>query len=217
VVLQEDTPHEINALGNDSDVDGTLVLTSVEIVTAPVNGSASANPSGVITYTPGEDFFGSDSLTYRVQDNLGEWSNLATVTITVEAVNDDPLANDDSAQTDEDTAVVIDLLANDSDVDGTLDASSISIESAASHGDLTDNTDGTFTYTPDADFFGRDSFTYSVRDNAAAVSNIATVAIDVQPVNDAPVISGTANTEVLEGAAYQFLPVISDIDSSGLS
>ena len=213
VSLQEDTPHDINALGNDSDVDGTVAAASVEIVTAPGNGTTSVSGAGVITYTPGDDFNGSDSLTYRVQDNLGIWSAAATVAITVQSVNDEPLANDDSAQTDEDTAVIIDLLDNDSDVDGTLDATSISIVSAVATGSLTDNGDGTVTYTPAADTNGSDSFTYSVSDNQAGVSNIATVSIDVQAVNDAPVVSGSPTTELLEGEAYSFVPVITDVDN----
>ncbi|MFZ5604495.1 MAG: beta strand repeat-containing protein, partial [Pseudomonadota bacterium] len=213
VSLQEDTAHDINALGNDSDVDGTLAAASVQVVTAPVNGTTSVSGAGVITYTPGNDFNGSDSLTYRVQDNLGVWSAVATVAITVQSVNDEPLANDDSAQTDEDTAVIIDLLDNDADVDGTLDTASISIVSAAASGSLTDNGDGTVTYTPAADTNGSDSFTYSVSDNQAGVSNTATVLIDVQAVNDAPVISGSPTTELLEGEAYSFVPVITDVDN----
>ncbi len=216
VSLQEDTPHDINALGNDSDVDGTLQAASLQIVTAPVNGTTSI-AAGVITYTPGDDFNGSDSLTYRVQDNLGVWSNTATVTITVQSVNDTPLANDDSAQTDEDTAVSIDLLDNDSDLDGTLNAGSIAIVSAPAHGSLQDNGDGTVTFTPAANFNGSDSFTYTVSDNEAGVSNTATVALDVQPVNDAPVISGSAVTELLEGEAYSFVPTLSDVDSMNLT
>jgi hypothetical protein len=216
VTLQEDTPHAINVLGNDSDVDGTLQSGTVEIVTAPVNGTTSLN-AGVITYTPGENFSGSDSLTYRVQDNENAWSNTATVTITVESVNDEPLANDDSAQTDEDTPVNIDLLGNDSDVDGSLDAGAITIVNAPTNGSLQDNGDGTVTYTPAADFNGSDSFTYTVADNQAGISNTATVSIDVQPVNDAPLISGTPTLELLEGQTYSFVPTLVDVDNLSLT
>jgi hypothetical protein len=216
VSLQEDTPHNINALGNDSDVDGTVQSGTLELVASPANGSAVVS-AGVITYTPGADFNGSDSLSYRVQDDLGEWSNTATVAITVQSVNDNPLANNDSATTDEDTAVIISVLANDSDVDGTLDNTSITIDSAPSSGSLTDNGDGTLTYTPTLNTNGSDSFSYSVLDNEAASSNSATVSITVQPVNDAPTISGSPTLTVLEGAAYSFTPTLVDVDDVSLT
>ncbi len=214
--LLEDTPHNINVLGNDSDVDGTLQSATLEIVGAPVNGTATVS-AGIITYTPGTDFSGADSLTYRVQDDQAEFSNTATVTITVQAVNDNPLANNDTATTDEDTPVIISVLDNDSDLDGTLDSSSISIDSAPSSGSVTDNGDGTLTYTPAADSNGSDSFTYSVLDNEAGSSNTATVSITVQPVNDAPLISGSPTTTLLEGAAYNFTPTLLDVDNDSLT
>lgn len=216
VNVQEDLPYNINALGNDADVDGTLQSGTLEIVTDPVNGAAVVS-AGVITYTPGAEYSGSDSLTYRVQDNQGAWSNTATVAITVDAVNDVPVANDDSATTDEDTAVIISVLDNDSDIDGTLDLGTIVVGTGPSSGNVTDNGDGTLTYTPAADSNGSDSFTYTVQDNAAGSSNTATVSVTVNAVNDAPVISGTPTTSLLEGQAYSFTPAISDVDSSGLS
>ena len=216
VSLQEDTAYNINALGNDSDVDGTLSAGSLELVSTPGNGTASVS-NGVITYTPGADFNGSDSLTYRVQDNLGEWSNTATVSITVQAVNDEPLANNDSATTDEDTAVVIDVLTNDSDLDGTLDATTLQIVSAPASGNVNDNGDGTLTYTPAADSNGTDSFTYTVQDDLGGTSNSATVSISVQAINDAPQISGSPTTTLLEGQAYSFTPSITDVDNSSFT
>jgi FG-GAP repeat. len=211
-VLQEDTALSINVLGNDSDMDGTLVPASVEVVGAPVNGTAQVNAViGAIVYTPGENFSGGDSFTYRVQDNEGAWSAPATVTITVEAVNDEPLANDDAAVTDEDTAVAIDLLANDNDVDGVLDPASL-VFTQPVKGTLTDNGDGTVTYTPEADFFGTDSFTYTVADDEGGLSNSATVTVTINPINDAPVISGTPAVSVNQDSAYSFTPIASDVD-----
>ena len=216
VSLQEDTAYNINALGNDSDVDGTLSASSLELVSTPGNGTASVS-NGVITYTPGADFNGSDSLTYRVQDNLGEWSNTATVSITVQAVNDEPLANNDSATTDEDTAVVIDVLTNDSDLDGTLDATTLQIVSAPASGNVNDNGDGTLTYTPAADSNGTDSFIYTVQDDLGGTSNSATVSISVRAINDAPQISGSPSTTLLEGQAYSFTPAITDVDNNSFT
>ncbi|AZZ92667.1 tandem-95 repeat protein [Hahella sp. KA22] len=217
-MLLEDSAHTINVLGNDSDVDGALQPATVEIVDAPLYGSVSINAStGAISYTPSTDFSGIDQFTYRVQDESGAWSNSAVVALTIEALNDAPLANNDSATTNEDIAVVIEVLDNDQDVDGVLDASAISIESAPGMGAVTDNGDGTLTYTPDANVFGVDSFEYSVKDDAGDSSNTATVMIAIAPVNDAPMISGSPTTSILEGQAYSFTPTLVDVDSGALT
>ncbi|MCR6653487.1 MAG: tandem-95 repeat protein [Cellvibrionaceae bacterium] len=216
-IVAEDTAHTINVLGNDSDIDGTLVLASVEVVTTAQSGTTQVNPAtGAIVYTPGENFSGSDSFTYRVQDNQGAWSNVATVTITVQAVNDEPLANPDSITTAEDTEVTIDVLANDSDVDGTLDSASLILTQPA-NGVVVDNGDGTVSYTPAANFFGSDSFTYTVADNEGGVSNTATVTITVDAVNDEPVISGSPAVSVNQDSAYSFTPTASDVDNATLT
>ncbi|WP_020408661.1 tandem-95 repeat protein [Hahella ganghwensis] len=216
--LLEDVAHTINVLGNDSDVDGTLDASSVEVVTDVASGSTSVNTgTGAIVYTPDGDFNGSDSLTYRVQDNLGAWSDSATVTLTVQSVNDDPLANADSYTLNEDTPTVLDILSNDSDVDGTLDVNSISIVTDVSDGNLVDNGDGTLTYTPDANFNGADSFTYMVSDDEGSDSNTVTVSITVQAVNDAPTISGTPATTIVEGNAYSFTPTLNDVEGDTIS
>ncbi|MCB9009759.1 MAG: tandem-95 repeat protein [Ardenticatenaceae bacterium] len=141
----EDTAVTIDVLANDSDSDGDSL--TVESVTDPTNGTVVNNGTDV-TYTPNANFNGVDSFSYTVSDGNGG-SDTATVTITVNGVNDAPVANDDSATTDEDTAVTIDVLANDSDSDG----DSLTVES------VTHPTNGTavnnatdVTYTPDAGF-----------------------------------------------------------------
>jgi methionine-rich copper-binding protein CopC len=216
-VLSEDTPHDINVLGNDADIDGTLNPASVEVVTVPTDGSTSVDAvSGAITYAPGTDFSGNDSFTYRVMDNEGLWSAPVIVTITVNAVNDAPLANGDSATTAEDAAIVIDLLANDMDVDGSLDPVSVTF-STPSHGSLSANGDGTVTYTPNADYYGSDSFTYTVSDDQGEASNSATVTITVSAANDTPTISGTPAATVHGGVAYAFTPGTADVDGDTLT
>ncbi len=183
----EDTASDpIAVLANDTD-DGTLDATSVTVVSAPANGTATANVDGTITYTPEPDFNGSDSFTYTVDDNEGETSNEATVTVTVNDVNDDPVADDDADTTDEDTAVDINVLEGDVDEDGTIDPTSVTVVSAPSNGTAAANVDGTITYAPNADFNGSDSFTYTVNDDDGATSNEATVTVTVNAVNDAPV------------------------------
>ncbi|MDZ7286331.1 MAG: DNRLRE domain-containing protein [candidate division KSB1 bacterium] len=171
----------INVLANDSDSDGTLDPASVTITTAAANGTTSVNSSsGAVTYTPNPGFAGSDSFAYTVRDNAGATSNAATVSITVNPGNAAPVANNDSASTTAGTAVTINVLANDSDSDGTLDPASVTITTAAANGTTSVNSSsGAVTYTPNPGFAGSDSFAYTVRDNAGATSNAATVSITV--------------------------------------
>ena len=149
----------IAVLANDTDVDGDTL--SVSAVTQGSNGSVGNNGS-TVSYTPNANFNGTDSFTYAVDDGAGGTAT-ATVTVTVTAVNNPPVAADDSATTNEDTAVTISVLANDTDVDGpTLTVSTVS---GAANGAIANN--GTdVTYTPNANFNGTDSFTYTVSDGA---------------------------------------------------
>ncbi len=172
-------------LANDTDGDGDPL--TVQLVSGPSHGSLTLNPDGSFTYTPNSNFNGEDSFTYRVSDgNLD--SNVATVTITVIPVNDAPVAEDDAYVTDEDTLlqvyVTTGLLANDTDIDG--DLLQAVLEYGPANGVLTLNPDGSFTYTPNLNFNGEDSFTYRVSDGNLD-GNVAAVIITVNPVNDAPV------------------------------
>ena len=118
-----------------------------------------------------------DSFTYKVKDNLGAFSNVATVSITVDTP---PTAVNDSATTYKNSPVVINVLGNDSDSDGTLNATTVTIVAAASHGTISVNpTTGAITYTPASNYTGPDSFTYKVKDNLGIDSNVATVSITV--------------------------------------
>jgi VCBS repeat-containing protein len=145
------------------------------------------NADGSFSYTPDADFAGVDSFTYHANDGLAD-SNVATVTITVNGVNDAPLAVDDSGYvTDEEVSLneaAPGVLGNDSDTEG--DPLTAVLDTGPANGTLTLNADGSFSYTPDADFSGVDSFTYHANDGLAD-SNVATVTITVNAVNDAPV------------------------------
>ncbi|MBL9123977.1 MAG: tandem-95 repeat protein, partial [Planctomycetaceae bacterium] len=177
----EDVPVAINILANDTDTDGTLVPSSVTIITGPLHGTLVVNPStGVVTYTPNQNYNGADSFTYTVRDNDGAESNVATVSITILAVNDPPVAVDDPTTTDIGAPVVIDVLANDTDVDGTLVPSSVTIVSGPTNGTATINpVTGAITYTPNPGFVGGDLIVYTVKDNLGATSNQANVPIRV--------------------------------------
>src|SRR4029453_8801248 len=183
----EDTPVTVPApgvLGNDTDQDGNP-LTAV-VVSQPSNGTLALNPDGSFTYTPNANFNGTDSFTYRANDGTTD-SNVATVTIAVGAVNDAPAAVNDSYSTNEDLALTIaapGVLGNDTDQDG--NSLTAVVVSQPSNGTLVLNADGSFTYTPNANFNGTDSFTYRANDGTTD-SNVATVTIAVGAVNDAPV------------------------------
>ncbi|OCP94519.1 RTX toxin, partial [Vibrio parahaemolyticus] len=111
----EDTPTIIKVLGNDTfEGDGKVV--SLDTNNGPANGTVSVNPDGSVTYTPNDNYVGKDTFTYIVTS--GGVSESATVEVNVTPVNDAPVAKGDIATTQEDTAVTIDVLPNDSDVDG---------------------------------------------------------------------------------------------------
>ncbi|NOG48618.1 MAG: tandem-95 repeat protein [Chloroflexi bacterium] len=178
-------------LTNDTDAEADP-LTAV-LVVGPTNGTLTLNSDGSFTYTPNAHFNGSDSFTYKANDGTAD-SNVATVTITVNPVNDAPVAVDDAYATDEDTALNVaapGVLTNDTDVDG--DTLTAVVDSGPTNGTLTLNSDGSFIYTPSANFNGSDSFTYKANDGTAD-SNVATVTITVNPVNDAPVAVNDAYT-----------------------
>ncbi|GAB5518596.1 MAG: hypothetical protein RhofKO_08470 [Rhodothermales bacterium] len=129
-----------------------------------------------------------------------------------------PTAVDDAATTDEDVATTISVLSNDSDADGTLDASSVSIGTGASNGTAVANADGTVTYTPSSDFNGTDTFTYTVNDDGGATSNAATVTVIVNAQPDAPVfIAALVSQTVPLGMAVSFQYQATDGDGDALT
>ena len=123
----ENVSVRIDILANDSDPDGNLNASSVNILQQPAHGSLDIDPStGVTTYYPSNGHCGSDTFSYVVEDNEGEGSNEATVDIQIRC-NQPPSAHNDYATTDENTAIEINVVSNDEDSDGSLDVSSIVI------------------------------------------------------------------------------------------
>ena len=162
-----------------TDVDSTSLTYSK--VASPSNGTVTVNSNGAYTYTPNADFNGTDSFTFKANDGYLD-SAATTVSITVVAVNDAPIATAASITTNEDTARTGTLTATD------IESTSLTFAKVAGpiNGTVTVNTNGTYTYTPIANFNGTDSFTFKANDGSAD-SAVATVSITVSAVNDSPV------------------------------
>jgi subtilisin family serine protease len=185
VSTNEDTPVAITLMA--SDVDGDALTYSMG---TPSHGTLSGTAPN-LTYTPDADYNGSDSFTFTANDGAAD-SNMATVSITVTAVNDPPVADSQSVTTLEDAAVTITLTA--SDVDG--DALTYSV-GTPSHGTLSGIAPD-LTYTPDAGYNGSDSFTFTANDGAAD-SNMATVSITVTQSNPQPSVTVDSITYYTSG------------------
>jgi hypothetical protein len=211
-VTTEDDSVSIDVLANDSDPDGDSL--SVTDLTNPPHGSVVNDGGGTVTYTPEAGYAGSDSFVYDACDSKG-LCDQATVSLTVNAVNDAPDADGDSATTNEDDSVTVDVLANDSDPDG--DSLSVSGLSDPSNGSVANNGDGTVTYTPNGGFAGSDSFTYDACD-PGGLCDQATVTITVTAVNDAPDADGDSATTAMDTpVTIDVLANDSDPDGDSLS
>ncbi|MEM1263492.1 MAG: Ig-like domain-containing protein [Pseudomonadota bacterium] len=206
----------IDVLANDTDIDGTLNTASVQIEAIAQHGTTSIDPvSGVITYTSVAGYVGVDTFTYSVADDDGDRSQPATVNVDVSAGNQAPIGTADTASTNEDVAVDIDVLGNDSDSDGSLDITSVAIVDAPDVGTaVVDPITGNIQYTPGADFFGAETFLYVVSDNEGAISLPATVTVTVTAVNDAPVlIDQSLSTAADSSIAIDLLATDADGDA----
>jgi hypothetical protein len=170
-VTDEDTPVVIDVLANDL-FSGTPEITAV---TQGANGSVAINLNNTVTYTPNPDFNGADSFTYTVTS--GGVTETGNVSVTIHPVDD---IVDDVAATNEDTPVVIDVLANDL-FSGTPE---ITLVTQGANGSVVINSGTTVTYTPAPDFNGMDSFTYTV--TSGGVTETGNVTVTVNPVDEPP-------------------------------
>jgi large repetitive protein len=196
----EDSPLSVTTnggvLGNDTDPENDP--RTAELVTNVTHGSLTLNSDGTFSYTPAANFNGTDFFTYRAKDATGS-STPATVTITVNSLNDLPVANADTYETDPGEALTVAIgdgvLKNDTDADGTTGLT-VEVVNDVDNGTLTLNPNGSFTYTPNSGFSGNDTFTYKVKDTSTGESTPATVTIKVQAAPQAVADGYSVNEDV---------------------
>ena len=222
--LNEDATLTVTAanglLANDLAAQGRTLTAAV--VSGPAHGTLALNADGALSYTPDADYNGADSFTYKANDGVLN-SGVTKVDLTVNAVDDAPVAANDAYALNEDATLTVTaangVLANDADIDSaTLSAT---VVSGPAHGTLALSADGALSYTPDADYNGADSFTYKASDGSLD-SAIATVNLVVNAVDDAPAAANDAyalaeDTVLTVTAAKGVLANDIDIDSATLS
>lgn len=167
---------DLAVLANDTDVDSTLDPQSISITAQPAFGSVTVIDTGVVRYTPDPGFRGADTFRYTVRDSAGNVSNEAIVSVTV---NSAPVSGNDTAITFKNEPVDIDVLSNDSDVDGSVNPLTVQIEQTPTNGVVEVLADGKIRFTPTTGFAGQATFAYSVQDNVGTSSNVATVRVTV--------------------------------------
>lgn len=222
----EDLPLVIAAaagvLKSATDVEGDPL--SAVLVAGPAHGTLTLNADGSFTYSPAANYNGSDAFTFRAQDDKGLQSSIMTATITVKAVNDAPLAVNQTYTTAEDVTLTVTvangLRKGSSDVEGDVLAA-VKVTNP-SHGTLTLATDGSFSYVPAANFNGTDSFTFQLKDPSNALSPVYTATIVITPVNDAPVAVDMAyqtdeDVALTIAKASGVLSLATDVDGDALT
>ncbi|QFT92010.1 Bifunctional hemolysin/adenylate cyclase precursor [Roseovarius sp. THAF9] len=203
----------IDVLANDNDPEGDAIR--IDGMTQPDQGGAQMGPDGTILFFGGLNSEGTETFTYWVTDNAGNYTP-AEVTVTIDPTasptpqpdpdpqtNVDPDAVDEAVTTDEDQAITINVLSNDQDPDG--DPLVVTSVGTAANGMTTINANGTITYTPDPGFNGNDSFTYTVSDGQGGTDS-ATVSISVSegnsPINGSNLndtLNGTSASDIIDG------------------
>jgi gliding motility-associated-like protein len=189
----------IKVLGNDK---GSTLTTT--FVSAPQHGTASIDPSGTVTYTPAAGFSGADHFDYTVCSATGCCAT-ASVYVTVAPFNHPPVANNDITATAKNQSQLISVMINDNDPDN--NPIHVTNTTTPIHGTVTVGTNNTIIYTPNANYTGLDSFTYTICDTSAllphVLCDVATVYVLVKdslhnnpPVANVDIAVTTMNTAV---------------------
>ncbi len=200
--------------GNASATDAQGTALSYVTIAEPAHGTVSLNATtGAFSYTPALNYNGPDSFTFKANDGLAD-SNIATISITVAAVNDAPIASNAAASGDEDaTSIIGTAVASDVDTATTLSFAKVS---EPTHGSVSINAStGAFSYIPTANYHGSDSFTIKVNDGLLD-SNTATVSITINSVNDIPVATGAAIAGDEDAASITGSVTATDADSDAV-
>jgi Ca2+-binding RTX toxin-like protein len=190
LTLPEDGDGTVDVLANDTDPEGQPLRV---IEATAENGEININSDGTITYSPYRDFNGPDTITYTVVDPDGNTST-STVAVTVTPVNDDPIAEDDYAETPLDTPVIIDVLANDTDLDG--DTLSVVGVPTSADGTVGVNPDGTITFTPNPGFTGAAVISYTMTDGTVTDDAVVTVLVGGDGRDG--IVSGTPGADLID-------------------
>lgn len=189
VVVEDSTEFSIDVLDNDSIApDENETLSVVDFDSLSAGGSLSIAPeANRLLYTPAQDFFGTETFNYTIEDGNGG-TDTATVTVTVTAENDPPEAVDDTVEAVEDsTDNVLDVLDNDTtagDADETLTIVEVSEPDQGGTVSISED-ELTVVYTPEPDFYGDEQFTYEITDGNGGFAE-ATVTVTVSGTNDPP-------------------------------
>ncbi|GAA0397603.1 hypothetical protein GCM10009133_03290 [Cocleimonas flava] len=208
ITLEEDSSGNAVEL-NATDVDSEALEFTVE--TQPANGSLEGTPPN-LTYTPEANFSGTDSFTFAVTD--GQASSKATVSIVVNSVNDEPVA-DSLPVTVEENSVNNAIVLTATDVDG--DPLEYAVSVAPTNGSLTGDAPS-LRYTPNADFFGNDSFEFTVGDGTASSTAIVNITVnEVEEENMPPTVNAGSDREVIWGEIITLTAVASDPDGEIVS
>jgi hypothetical protein len=207
----EDVPVNVAVLSNDSDADGDALL--VTAVSCSSGAVAAVNPDQSITVTPALNFHGVLTCSYTAADGHGG-TTTGSVTITVTPVNDDPFAAPDQAGTDDNTLIIVPVLANDADPDG--DPLTLGSVGPCQQGTVTANLDGTVTYVPKQGFGGTDVCAYTAVDPMGGIA-AGELTVIVTVVNEPPELGNPGDQQTDEGSAVSLQITAGDPDSDTLT
>jgi hypothetical protein len=199
-IIAADVPTDLTVLDNDSDGDGDDLTV---IYASSATGDVSINSDGTLSFTAETDFTGTSEVTYTISDGTGG-TDSATAHLFIVSTNTNPIAEDDSYDIAEDVPTNLNVLWNDSDADG--DELTV-IYASSGNGDVSINSDGTLSYTPETNFTGTTEVTYTISDGTGATDS-ATVTVSVWGTNAAVV--ATADTATVTEDTTAIIDVLAN-------
>ena len=188
-------PYTFNPLAGATDINGNPMTAVLD--TPPADGTLVVNSNGTWTYTPNSSYAGADQLVYHISDGVAD-SQPVTVSFTVQQSSQPPVAHNGAVQVQEDGSLVINFANFGTDADGNPLTGVITTQPA--HGTLTQNADGTYTYTPDQYYYGSDSLNFTLTDGSLG-SQQATLSITVNKVEIAPTLTSSSASLNEDGSA----------------